>query len=401
MNIIKAAQRTVSIQYPIRDVVLYARKAAEKHEKMFWLNIGDPMKYDFRVPEPMREAVIKAVIDGKGEGYEDSYGNMEARESVSGYFLGQKGVEISPDDILLTMGASEGITMALTSIINPGENVLTPCPGYPQYQSVIGSLGGELNEYRLDEKNGWEPDIEDIERRINKKTKALAVINPNNPTGSVCSRETLLKIIELARKNNLIILSDEIYDRMVFGKQHISPVELCDDVPIIVFNGLAKCFLAPGWRTGWCMFRDKGLVMQEIKAAVQALARMRLCINSPFQHAVKPALEGESCHIGETITKLDKRRRLVTEKLNSIPGCSAVMPEAAFYIFPKIELENGMSDEEFCRGLIDEEGVVTVYGDGFGKCGGNHFRVVYLADEADLEEAMKRIRRYVEKVRLQ
>ncbi|MFH1760922.1 MAG: aminotransferase class I/II-fold pyridoxal phosphate-dependent enzyme [bacterium] len=392
----KAAERTKEIYYPIRDIVLEAKKVEASGKKMFYFNIGDPMIFDFATPQHLVDAVIKKLPKPLSSSYSDSYGINEAREAVAADFNRRKGVEVNSEDVLLTAGASEGITMCLTALLNKGENVLTPNPGYPQYQSVIRSLGGILNEYCLNEDKGWEPDIGDIKARINNKTRAIIVINPNNPTGVVYSREYIKEIVKLAEKHNLIIFSDEIYDQMIWDGEHISPAEITDKVPVFIFNGLSKCYLTPGWRVGWTVFYDPQGKAKDVKEAVLKLARMRLCSNHPMQYAVKPALEGDKSHIKSIADKLRKRGDLIYKRFNEIKGFSLVRPGGAFYAFPKISLPV-KSDKDFCLELLKDTGIVTVFGSGFGPVEGPHLRWVFLPELKIQEEALELLEKFVEK----
>jgi alanine-synthesizing transaminase len=389
------ANRTKKITYAIRDVVEVAKKLESQGRKIIYLNIGDPLKYDFVTPKHM----IKAVEDNWAisSSYADSMGLLEARQAIAreAARLNIKGV--TSDDVILTSGGSEGITMALGALINKGENVLTPKPGYPLYNAVVNYLDGELNEYELDEDNEWQPDIDDMRNKINDKTKGIVIINPNNPTGALYTKETLLKVIDLAKEFDLPILSDETYDKILFDDEFKFHAvgSLTDEVSVITFNTLSKNYLCPGWRVGWTIFSGPKDKIGEYEEAVKQLARARLCIIHPMQYAVKPALEGPQDHIKEMIDKLKIRRDLTYQRLNSIKGISCVKPRGAFYAFPKIELPIE-SDKEFVLNLVKQEGPLFVFGSGFGqKQGTNHFRVVFAASEDALNEGFDKLERFI------
>ena len=282
--------------------------------------------------------------------------------------------------------------MAVGALVNKGENILTPCPGYPLYNSTLDYLQAELNEYYLDETNDWQPDIKDIKRKINNKTRAIVVINPNNPTGALYTKETLLKIIEIAKEHKLLIFSDETYDKILLDDDEFySVASLTNEVPVVTFNTLSKSYLCPGWRVGWIMFSNCNPNYVE---AVKQLARARLSINHPMQYAVKPALEGSQEHLDEMKLKLRQRRDIIYKRLNSIPGISCVKPKAAFYAFPKLEIDE--SDKKFVIDFLKQEKVLFVYGSGFGqKPDEKHFRIVFAASVEALNEAMDRLEKYM------
>ncbi|MFC1647414.1 aminotransferase class I/II-fold pyridoxal phosphate-dependent enzyme [Patescibacteria group bacterium] len=383
------SRRTENVTYAVRDIVVLAKKTQATGKQMMWLNIGDPLKFDFKTPKHMIEAVNKAMLGGYN-GYSDSSGIDEALDAIRRRAESQ-GIK-NIQDIVITNGGSEAIEICLTSIINPGDNILTPSPGYPLYEAILNKLEGEEIGYELDEENDWQPNVADMESKINDRTKGIVLINPNNPTGSVCNRETLLEIIELARKHNLVIYSDEIYDKLIFdGGEHISIASLADDVCFVTFNGISKNYMAPGWRIGWAIISGPAEICCDYVEAINKFTRARLCSNHPMQFAIKPALEGPQDHIPEAIAKLERRRDICISMLNEIDGISCVAPKGAFYAFPKIERD--VDDKKWVEGLISQTGVVTVHGSGFGVPG--HFRIVLLPDEATLEKACNAIEEYM------
>lgn len=386
------SERTKNVTYAVRDIVVLAQKTKATGKQMLWLNIGDPLKYDFSTPPHMIEAVHKAMLRGEN-GYSGSSGIEEALEAIRGQATSQGIADIQ--DIIITNGGSEAIDICLTSLLNPGDNLLTPSPGYPLYEAILNKLEAQENPYYLDEENNWQPDMADMEAKINDRTKGIVLINPNNPTGSVCSQNTLLQIIELARKHNLVVFSDEIYDKLIFdGKKHIAIASLADDVCFITLNGISKSYFVPGWRIGWAIVSGPGEICKEYVEAINKFTRARLCANHPMQWAIKPALEGPQEHVKEAIKKLERRRNLSINLLNQIDGVSCVSPKGAFYAFPR--LEGDIDDKKWVEGLIEKTGVVTVHGSGFGqKQGTSHFRIVLLPDEKTLENACHLIGDYM------
>ena len=271
--IIKPAVRTENITYAVRDIIVLANEVAKTGKEMLYLNIGDPNLYDFEPPRHMIDATYKAMLDNKN-GYSPSSGIKPALDSIERE-AERKGIK-NINDIFVTTGASEAIDLALTALVNYGENVLTPTPGYPLYTAIASKLQAMENPYYLNEENGWQPDIDDIKSKINEKTKAIIVINPNNPTGSNASRDTLLQIIEIAKENNLVIFADEIYDKLLLdGKEHISLASLDSDVPIITFGGLSKNYMVPGFRIGWGIVSGEKSMLADYIEAINKMLRAR------------------------------------------------------------------------------------------------------------------------------
>ncbi|MEM3374279.1 MAG: aminotransferase class I/II-fold pyridoxal phosphate-dependent enzyme [Candidatus Woesearchaeota archaeon] len=398
MKEIIPAKRTEKIQYAIRDVAVEAQRLEGQGKKIIYLNIGDPLKYDFETPKHLIEAVEKNWK--KSSSYADSLGLKEAREAIANEAK-RNGLNVDYNDVVLTSGGSEGITMALGALLNPGDNVLTPKPGYPLYNAVINYFDGIENEYELDEDNNWLPDIEDMRRKINEKTKAIVLINPNNPTGAIYSKKQLKEIVDLAAENDLPIFSDETYDKILLDDDKFYSVgSLTDEIPVLTFNTLSKNYLCPGWRVGWTIFSGYIEKRSKFQEAFNQLARARLSISHPMQYAVKPALEGSQKHLNDMITKLRKRRDLTYKRLNEIPYISLVKPRAAFYAFPKIDLTNFdfKDDKEFVLNLLKEEHVLFVHGSGFGqKENTNHFRVVFAASEEALEKGYNKLETFVKR----
>jgi alanine-synthesizing transaminase len=298
----------------------------------------------------------------------------------------RKGIT-SVQDVFVTSGASEAVDICLTALLNPGENILTPCPDYPLYSAVLCKLEIGLNAYFLNEEDGWQPELDDIKRRITSRTRGIVIINPNNPTGSVCSRKMLEQIADLARQHNLVIFSDEIYDKLMLdGDECVSMAAVAPDVPVVTFGGLSKNYLAPGWRIGWGIVSGNTAAVKPYIEGVHRLLRARLSANHPEQYAIRAALNGSQEHLIEVCGKLRTRRDLTVKSCNSIPGMSCVAPRGAFYAFPRLEIPD--DDEVFVKELIRKKYVMVVHGSGFGqKPGTKHFRIVFLPDENILAKA--------------
>jgi alanine-synthesizing transaminase len=390
--VIPAAARLENVRYAIRDMAVLAEQLAREGKIVLPLNIGDPLKFDFQTPPHMIAAVEKAMRDGHN-GYAASLGIPEALEAIHAD-AERKGIR-HVHSAFLTAGVSEGLDICLTALVNEGENILTPCPDYPLYSAVLAKLGAVPNPYLLDESNDWQPHVEDIARRINSRTRGIIVSNPNNPTGAIYSRETLLRIAEVARRHNLVVFADEIYDRLILDDEpHIPLASLAPDVPVVTFNGLSKNYLVPGWRVGWGIVSGNPETIKPYLEGIHQLLRARLCSSQPQQFAVKAALEGPQNHLAEVRGKLRARRDLTVQACNSIPHMSCVAPRGAFYAFPKIDIPE--SDEQFAKRLLVEKHVLIVHGTGFGQAPGTkHIRIVFLPDEATLGRAYEGMRAFI------
>ena len=384
-----AALRMENVRYAIRDLAVLADEVARQGHKILPLNIGDPLKFDFATPPHMIAAVEKAMRDGHN-GYAPSLGVEEALAAIR-HDAERHGFQ-NIQSVFVTAGVSEAVEMCLTALVNPGEDVLAPSPEYPLYSAVLAKLDSPPNPYFLDEENGWEPDVEEMARKISKRTRAIVVINPNNPTGAVYTRQKLEAIAELARRHHLVILADEIYDKLILdaGCEHVSLATLAPDLPVITFSGLSKPYLAPGWRVGWGIATGDAAQVRPFLEAIHKLLRARLCSNHPTQYAVKPALEGPQTHVPEMNAKLRRRRDLTVQWANSTPRVSCVAPKGTFYAYPKLDIPD--SDLDFVKGLLVEKHVLVVHGSGFGqKPGTKHFRIVFLPDETTLTHAYQSI----------
>ena len=298
---IAAAKRLENVRYAIRDLACVADEVIQQGHKVLPLNVGDPLNFDFQTPPHIVEAAYKAMRDGKN-GYAPSPGIPEALEAIRGE-AARKGIT-TVRDVFVTSGVSETVDLCISALVNPGENILTPKPDYPLYSAVLCKLGIALNAYDLNEDDAWQPELADIERKLTPRTRAIVLINPNNPTGSLCSRQMLEQIAELARRHNLVVFSDEIYDKLIldFDSQgnatpHIAFAAVAPDVPCITFGGMSKNYLVPGWRIGWGIVSGDAAAIKPYTEGIHRLLRARLCANHPEQYAIKPALEGPQDHL--------------------------------------------------------------------------------------------------------
>jgi alanine-synthesizing transaminase len=389
---VHTAHRAAKIEYAVRDIVLVAREAAAAGKQLLYLNIGDPNQFDFVTPPHIVEAICRAVRDNKTS-YAPSEGLPEALAAIRRQ-AARSGIR-AVQDVYIGTGGSECIETALAALVDEGEAVLTPSPGYPLYPAVLAKLGCVQKPYYLDEANGWQPDLEHIESLIDARTRAIVLINPNNPTGSVCSRATLEQLLALAARHRLVVLADEIYDKLVLQGEHVSLASITDEVPVLTFNGLSKAYLGPGLRLGWCITSGPAEVVRPFVDAVHRFLRARLCASHPVQHAVAPALDGDQRHLDDVRARLRVRRDITVERLNAIEGIFCVPPAAAFYAFPRLD---GLAEDDktFVTALIRETGVVVVHGGGFGQRPGTaHFRVVFLPPEDVLRRAFDEIEGFV------
>ena len=389
---IRPAERVRNVRYAVRDVVVMADRLRKQGKKMFYLNIGDPNPFGFRPPAHLIEAVHRAMLDNRN-GYAPSDGIEDALDAIR-VDSKRRGI----GNIVHTWignGCSEVIEMAMSALVNPGDNVLVPSPGYPLYTALLAKLEAEARPYQLDEAAGWQPDIRDIARQIDGKTRAIVVINPNNPTGSVASESTLRAIVDLVADHDLLLFADEIYDRLLFdGAKHIPMGSLRQDASVLTLCGLSKNWLVPGFRIGWGVLSGLPEKLEAFAEATRQLGRARLSANHPEQAAIRPALEGDQSHIAALNHELVQRRDLAMGLLNRIDGISCVKPEGAFYAFAR--LHDVQSDGDWCRELMQETGVVVVPGSGFGqRPGTQHFRLVLLPSLSIIEEACKAIGAFV------
>jgi alanine-synthesizing transaminase len=392
---LKVSDRTCGVEYAIRDIISHARKYESTGKQIIYLNIGDPVKYDFRTPEHIKRALIDAVENNKNY-YAESEGLPELRKAIVEK-ESQKGLSVTEEDVLVTNGVSEGLDMTMASIIDPNSEVLMPGPYYPPYASYVKFYGGKPVEFKLHEDG--KPDMEDIMSKITSKSRAMCIISPNNPTGEVFDRKSLQQLIDIAAEHDLYVICDEIYDKIVFGDQFTGIGKVAKDAPVILLNGFSKAYLMTGWRCGYICTNGNSRKLNEIRKNIPKLARVRISTNLPVQIAAVQALQGPQDHIKEMVEKLRRRRDYVVRSLNAIEGISCKMPQGAFYVFPKINLDSRWKDDkQFVLDLLNNTGVLTVHGSGFGTAfGAGHFRIVYLPTEEVLMQAMDKLERFIYK----
>jgi alanine-synthesizing transaminase len=391
--------RAANLQYAIRDIVTIARQYEKQTgEKPLYLNIGDPIAYDWKTPQFMVDALCKAAKDG-WNGYSPSEGEPALRRAAAEKEKRVNGIDIDPNRMIVTAGVSEAIQFLAGALINNNSELLLPGPSYPPYISYVKFFGGKPVAYRTIEEDDWNPDTDDMRKKITDETVAILVINPNNPTGSVYNEKTLKEIVDLAGEYGLPIISDEIYDQLTYDEKQISMVRIAGDVPVIGFNGVSKVYLAPGWRVGYVYFHDTNNELDPLYDAMMRQARVRICLNAPAQIGSIKALQSDGSHLVETMSRMRARRDLIYKRLNDIDSISTRLPEAAFYIMPKIELRGRWAnDVEFVKDVLKETGVVFVPGSGFGaEHGAGHFRSVFLPPTDMIEEAMNRLEGFMAK----
>ncbi len=389
---IRASIRSKRIEYAIRDVVVPANELEKKGIEVLKLNIGDPIKYDFKTPQHIREAAARAVMESRSE-YSPSEGLPELREAIVEKEK-EYGVDITVDDVVVTTGVTEALMLIFAAALDPGDEILVPGPTYPPYITYPIFYDGKAISYRTVEENGWQPDPDDIRKKIGKRTKAIAVINPNNPTGAYYDEKTIRDMADIAAEHDIFMISDEIYDKMLYAGSFTSPAKIAKDVPMIILNGISKVYLAPGWRIGYLAIRDVEGKLEDIRDGIMRQARARLCANTPLQLGYLAALKGPQDHIRETMEKLKKRRDYVMKRVDEIDGLSVVPPKGAFYMF--IKVEGCKDDKKFVLDLLMKKHVLTVHGSGFCPIyGKGHFRIVNLPPVDYLERAFDRIEEFM------
>lgn len=379
------------MEYAIRDITLHAREYEKSGRKIIYLNIGDPVKYDFPTPDHIKKALIDAILNNFNY-YADSEGILELRQAIVKK-ESLKGLSITVEDVLVTNGISEGLDMVAASIVEPNSEILMPGPYYPPYASYVKFYGGKPIEFRLTEDGT--PDLDDIRSKITSKARALCIINPNNPTGEVFNRKNLKQLIDVAAEHDMYIICDEIYDKLVFDQEFTGIGKVAKDAAVILLNGFSKVYLMTGWRCGYICMNSECQKLENIRSNIPKLARVRIAANLPVQKAAVAALQGPQTYIAKTVSKLKKRRDLVVKRLNEIDGISCKLPNGAFYTFPKILLNGWKDDKDFVLDLLNKTGILTVHGSGFGELGKGHFRIVYLPNEQVLQEAMDKLSNFI------
>jgi len=399
MKTIQKSNKLDNVCYDIRGLVMTrARQMEEEGHHIFKLNIGNLAPFGFEAPEEIQQDVIYNLPNASG--YSDSKGLFAARKAVMHYAQSKNIVGVGLDDIYIGNGASELIVMAMQGLLNNGDEVLVPAPDYPLWTAAVSLGGGRAVHYYCDESNGWLPDLDDIRAKITERTRAIVIINPNNPTGALYPDDLLKEIVEIARQHHLIIYSDEIYDKMLYdGAQHTAIASLADDVLFVTFNGLSKNYRACGYRSGWMVVSGEKSHARDYLEGLNILASMRLCSNVPGQYAIQTALGGYQS-INDLVAeggRLRRQRDEAYDMLTSIPGVTCVKPQAALYLFPRLnpKMYPIRNDQEFVLQLLETEKVLVVQGSGFNWPEMDHFRLVFLPISDDLEEAMKRIERFL------
>ena len=396
---IKASRRSQGISYAIREVVIPARKLEQKGIKVLHLNIGDPNKYDFDTPQHMKESLLEATNQGYN-GYSPSEGEVDLRQAIIEREKQRNNIDYKLDDICITTGVTEALQLLINALLDPNDELLIPGPTYPQYSLITKFNDANPISYRCIEEEGWQPDVDNIRKQISDKTKGIVIINPNNPTGALYSKNVIKQIVDIAGEYKIPIISDEIYDDMTFDEKQYATSTLGKDISVITFNGFSKVYLVPGWRMGYTLFHHNG-ELDEIQDAFMRIARSRLCASSICQRACIAALKGPQDHILEVNNKLRKRRDFSYKRLNEIEGISTAKPDGAFYIFPKIEaMDSGIwkSDKDFVLDLLNEAHVLVVHGSGFCETyGKNHFRAVILPTLETLDNAFNNLESFMKK----
>lgn len=380
---IGVGSRLEGFSYAIRNVVAEATRVEASGRRVTYLNIGDPVAFGFQTPPHLIEAVVRALRDGEN-GYTPAAGVWRVREAVAASYCAS-GLSIGPERVVLTSGTSEGIELALSVLVNTGDEVLLPVPTYPFYTATLTKLGARGAFYRTDPANGWLPDLDHIRSLIGPATRALVVIDPNNPTGAVYSTQTRRALIDLADTHGLVVLADEVYADLAYDAPVQPIATLNPDAPVISFSSISKAYQAPGWRAGWLAVSG-GDRLDTVLKAINELADGRLCSTGPMQFAIEAALTGNDDHKATFVHALRERAEVTARRLNRIEGISCVPPRAAFYAMPRVDLPPGRTDEDYVIGLLRATGLLCVYGSGFATAPEDGFlRIVFLASPAELD----------------
>ena len=399
MRTFTKSNKLENVLYDVRGpVVDEANRMEENGMRVLKLNIGNPAPFGFQAPEEVIQDIRDNIVNCQG--YSDSRGIFAARKAIMQYAQLKHIPNVQMKDIFTGNGASELIQLSLNALLNPGDEVLIPSPDYPLWTACTNLAGGKAVHYICDEESDWYPDPADIESKITPKTKAIVIINPNNPTGALYPRELLEKIVDIARRHELILFSDEIYDRLVMdGLEHISTASLAPDLFCVTFSGLSKSHMVCGFRVGWMILSGNKALAKDYIAGINMLSNMRLCSNVPGQSIIQTALGGYQSVNEYTVPggRIYEQREFICKALNDIPGISAVRPKAAFYIFPKIDTKkfNITSDTQFALDFLKEKRVLIIPGSGFNWKQPDHFRVVYLPRVADLQSATDKLAHFL------
>lgn len=403
MKTVQKSAKLANVLYDIRGPIMdAARQMEEDGHKIIKLNIGNLAVFGFDAPEEIRQDMIRNL--GNSAGYTDSKGIFSARKAVM-HYTQQQGIQgVTLDDVYLGNGASELIAMATNALLNDGDELLLPSPDYPLWTAATSLSGGKPVHYRCDEANGWMPDLKDLRSKITPRTKGLVVINPNNPTGALYSDELLRELVAIAREHDLVILADEVYDKVLYDDvKHTAIASLSQDVLTLTFNSLSKSYRSCGYRAGWMVVSGDKRAAADYIEGLTMLSNMRLCANVPGQYAIQTALGGYQS-INELIAeggRLRRQRDLAYELITAIPGVTCVRPQAALYMFPRLDaaMYPIADDRQFFLELLQETRVMLVQGSGFNYPDNQHFRIVFLPHEDDLREAVGRIARFLDNYR--
>jgi alanine-synthesizing transaminase len=383
---IPVATRTNRFSYAIRNIVSEAQKVEAAGMRVRYLNVGNPPAFGFQPPPHLIEAVSRAMRDGQN-GYGPSVGVTPAREAIAAEYSG-RGWPVSPERVLVTAGTSEGIEIALSALVDPNDEVLVPMPTYPLYTAVLAKLGARAVYYATDPARGWIPNLDAMDALVTARTRAVVVIDPNNPTGATYPPPVRKALVSFSERHGLVMLADEVYGDLGFGVDgSIPPIGTFDhDAAVISFSSLSKSYMAPGWRTGW-LAAGRSPRLDDVLQATRKLADARLCSTVPMEHAIQAALTGDRSHQIAFRAALKARAAVTTECLNAAPAITCAVPTAAFYAFPKVALPPGRTDEEYVVALLRATGVLCVHGSGFGMpATDGYLRVVFLADPEELRD---------------
>ena len=399
MKLIEKSHKLDNVCYDIRGKIHQeACRMEDEGVRILKLNIGNMAAFGFEAPEEVIRDVIRNIP--VSQGYCESNGIFSARKAIAQYYQ-QKGLKhVDVEDVFIGNGVSELITMTMTALLNNGDEILVPAPDYPLWTAAVSLAGGKAVHYMCDEQADWFPDLQDIEKKITPRTRGIVIINPNNPTGAVYSTELLQGLIDIARRHDLIIMADEIYDKILYDDvAHRSICTLCDDVTIITYNGLSKVYRACGFRQGWMMITGPKARAKGFVDGIKMMMAMRLCANVPLQHAIQTALGGYQS-INELIVpggRLHRQREALYNRLNAIEGISVVKPHGALYMFPKIDIKryNIKDDQKFCLDLLRQEKMLIVQGTGFNWPAPDHFRIVFLPTVEVINDAYDRLERFL------
>jgi alanine-synthesizing transaminase len=378
------AQRVNRFSYAIRNIAVEAERLEAAGTRVRYLNVGNPPPFGFQPPPHMIEAVIRALRDGQN-GYGPSVGVRPAREAIAAEYTG-RGWPVSPERVAVTAGTSEAIELALSTLVDPDGEVLVPLPTYPLYTAVLAKLGARAVCYRTDSARGWVPDLDHMASLVTPATRALVVIDPNNPTGATYPAAMRKSLVQFVERHGLVMLADEVYGDLGYDGA-IPPIGSIDpDAPVISFSSLSKGYVAPGWRTGWLAV-GRTPRLDEVLAGIRKMSDGRLCSTVPMEHAIVAALTGDRSHQVKFRAALKERADVTTASLRAMPGVTCSAPTAAFYAMPKVALPPGTTDEEYVLALLRETGVLCVHGSGFGMpASEGYLRIVFLAAPDELRE---------------